>query len=323
MNKINVEKTVIIVTGLLCMLVGLSILTERSAHAQAEAPVETMSAALLKFEASGHDVQELAEKATSLMDVQLSTAPSLIMVERAELEKALGEQELALSGMVNAQSAVKIGELTGAQVIISGELFTVDRDLYLVAKILGVETGRVYGESVSFPISDPITKGVGELAAKVTQAIADKSSTLLAKHEKTEDMIVRLKPLVEGKKLPTVSVSIIERHVGRAALDPAAQTEIGLILKELGFPIVSTSQKADIIVSGEAFSEFGMRRGNLVSIRGRVEVSAERYGTHEVLFVDRQTQSVVDLSEEIGGKEALQRAASTLAERLVKKLIAS
>ena len=37
--------------------------------------------------------------------------------KRAELEKALGEQELGLSGTVKAESAAKVGQLTGAALV--------------------------------------------------------------------------------------------------------------------------------------------------------------------------------------------------------------
>ena len=45
------------------------------------------------------------------------------MVERAELEKILGEQELGLSGTVSADTAAKVGNLTGAKVLVTGRVF--------------------------------------------------------------------------------------------------------------------------------------------------------------------------------------------------------
>ena len=73
-------------------------------------------------------------------------------------------------------------------------------------------------------------------------------------------------------------------------------------------------------ITGEAFSEFGARRGNLVSATARVEIKATRRDGGVLLAVDRQRGVAVDLSENVAAKEALQNAAVKLLDRLVPKL---
>jgi len=121
--------------------------------------------------------------------------------------------------------------------------------------------------------------------------------------------------------LVAVSGKIAERHFGQPVIDPAAETELGLILKECGFTLVDdkSPQKADIEITGDAFSAFGLRKGNLISCKARVEVKAQRR-TGEVIGVDRQTSVAVDIAEQTAAKTALQQAAAELAERLLPKL---
>ena len=64
-----------------------------------------------------------------------------------------------------------------------------------------------------------------------------------------------------------------------------------------------------------------MRRGNLVSVKARVELKAVDRKTGQVLAVDRETAVEVDLTEQIAGKKALQTAAAAIAERLLPKLV--
>ena len=42
----------------------------------------------------------------------------------------------------------QIGHLTGAKVLVTGRVFNVGRETMIVAKIIGTETSRVYGEVV-------------------------------------------------------------------------------------------------------------------------------------------------------------------------------
>ena len=136
----------------------------------------------------------------------------------------------------------------------------------------------------------------------------------------------RLKKLVVGHDpLPTVSVSITEQHIGRAVIDPAAQTEMKLMFQQLGFEVIdpaASGRQADVQISGEAFSELAGRRGNLVSCRSRVEIKAVRPASGKLLVADRQTDVAVDLAEHIAGKSALENAAAKLMDRLIPKLLA-
>jgi hypothetical protein len=287
----------------------------------ASAAQEILTVAIFDFESKDEAVRDLGPKVAALLNVTLSAEPHLITVERAELEKVLGEQELGLSGTVSADSAAKVGHLTGAKVLVTGRVFKVDKELMLVAKIIGTETSRVYGEMAKGGASASIADLSAELAKKIAAIITGKGETLVAKVESHEDRIARLKKSLAGKKLPTVSVKIGERHFGQPVVDPAAETELGKILQDCGFKLVDdkSPEKPDVEITGDAFSAFGMRKGNLISCKARVELKAQKR-TGEIVAVDRQTSVAVDIAEQTAAKTALQNAALELAERIVPKL---
>jgi hypothetical protein len=298
----------------------LALLLLANLSVQAATP-DVLTVAVFDFESRDEAVRDLGPKVATLVNANLSAEPQIITVERAELEKVLGEQELGLSGTVSPDTAAKVGHLTGAKVIVTGRVFRADKELLLVAKIIGTETSRVYGELVKGGVATPISDLSAELAKKIAATVTQKGDTLVAKVESREDRIARIKKSLRADKLPTVSVKIGERHFGQPVIDPAAETELSLILQQCGFTLVDekSKERAEVEVTGDAFSAYGMRKGNLISCKARIELKAQK-PTGEILAVDRQTSVGVDVAEQTAAKTALQNAAMEVAERLAPRL---
>jgi hypothetical protein len=319
----------VIVTFLLAVgatgrvMAGDAAVDSESSKATGAAQPDVLSVAVFDFESEDDEVRDLGPKVGALVNADLSAEPQIITVERAELEKVLGEQELGLSGTVSLDSAAKVGYLTGAKVLVTGRIFKVDEQTIMVAKIIGTETSRVYGEVVNGKPGEAITDLSAELAKKIAADVVQKGDTLVAKVESREDRIAKIKAALGDKQLPVVSVNVSEQHFGQYVIDPAAQTELSLMLQQCGFTVVDglSTNKPAIEITGEALSEFGMRKGNLVSCRARIEIKAREVASGKILLLDRQTSVAVDLAEHIAAKTALQNGADELAERVLPKLV--
>lgn len=286
------------------------------------APQDMLTVAVFDFKSEDEAVRGLGPKAATLINANLSAEPQIITVERAELEKVLGEQELGLSGTVNPESAAKIGQLTGAKVLVTGRVFKADDQTLIVAKVIGTVTSRVYGEMVQGGPSAKLVDLSADLAKKIAADVTAKSDTLVAKVETRDERIAKIKLALAGKKLPAVSVKISEQHFGRPVIDPAAQTELSLILQQCGFTVVdgNSTNKPAIEITGDAFSAYGMQKGNLISCKSRVELKARDVASGNLLVVDRQTSVGVDIAEQTAAKTALENAADMLAERVLPKM---
>ncbi len=284
---------------------------------------DVLTVAVFDFESKDEAVRDLGPKVAALVSADLSAEPQIITVERAELEKVLGEQELGLSGTVSPDTVAKVGRLTGAKVLVTGRVFKADKDLILVAKIIGTETSRVYGEVVNGKTGAEIADLSAELAKKIAADVTQKGDTLIAKVETRDQRIERiLKSLKEGPR-PSVSIRLPETHFGLPVIDPAAETELSYILQKCGFTIMDekSDKKPDIEITGQAFSAYGMRKGNLISCKSRIEVKVHERLGGKILAQDSQTSVAVDIAEQTAAKTALQNAADELAERLLPKLL--
>lgn len=268
---------------------------------------------------------ELGQKVTDLTFAEMVVDPELHLVDREDLNAVLAEMELNLSGLTNPDTAIKVGNLTGAKLLVTGSVFELDDSIYVVGKIIGTETSRVVGASAKGPADGKIGDVIEKLAKEIVETVHKNASLLIAEQKDLESRFEDLaKSFKEKEKLPVVFVEIAEQHIGRTTVDPAAETEFLTILKRCGFEVLDSKlgkkSDADLILSGEGVSEYATRMKNLNSVKCRLEIKLVDRKSGKVVFSDRQTSLAIDLAEHIAGKKALQKAAADIAERMLSEM---
>ena len=341
-GKRSVMEAMVLVLVVLFTLVGFAYakpVTVAVFNFESKAPDKTQDAE----KAKGPETADLGKNIADLIIAELSTNPGFELVERERLDAILEELKLSLAGVIDEGQAAKVGKIAGAQVLVVGRAFTLDKELIIVSKIIGTETSRVYGEIVKGPLTGKLAPIAKKLSSKIANTISRKGDTLLAKEPMSkEEKIKAICKKIEKKKLPLVSISIPERHFGTPAVDPAVESEMTYFLTKCGFKVLEGEKetlsdwakeylkdanispprtKVDVIIVGEAFSEFGTRIKDLVSCKGRAEIKAIDTRTGAVLSIDRETGVAVDLSEQIASKKALQKAAENIASRFIVELV--
>lgn len=301
---------------------------------------ETVTVAIFDFEAPSGNLRELGGQVSDLLAAELSGRPGVRLVERAELKKVIAELGLSRTGIVAAEEAVAAGRALGARVLVTGRIFTIDTELVIVARTIGTETTRVFADSAQGALSAPLAPVILELGEKVGETIAARRAELAPERVEAPDPADELCRRLAGRKLPRVWVKIEEEHITRPVIDPAAETEFILVLRRCGFEVLEGAdrvlsdwarrylrdasaevpralEEVDVLIVGEAISEFGTRTGSLVTAKGRLEVRAIDARTGMILAIDRRTETALDLAETIAAKTSLEQAARTASVKII------
>lgn len=102
-------------------------------------------AAILPFTENGDRVKKnkLAALVETYLSEQMENSLAFFLVDRDNLDKILKEQQMTLSGLVSDSSAPEIGEISGVNAFISGEILEVGQDFKVSVKLTDVSTAEV------------------------------------------------------------------------------------------------------------------------------------------------------------------------------------
>ena len=313
-----------------CCAEGVGKDTPALQNAPATQASAKLTVAVLDFQATTAGSPELGKQISETLIAALSGEPGYSLVDRSSLTHTLQEHELNLSGLVNAEQAVKIGRLVGAKILVTGKVFALDKQVFITAKLIGVETSLVDGVVVKGDKDAEIGTLVMQLAERLAKRIPEAGPKLMAADESLFDPVPALKEKLASRKLPKISVQVTERHVAEARaarVDPAVETEIRQLLIQCGFTVVDgdavDQARAGVAVSvtGEAFSEFAARIGNLYSCTDRVEIKVTNLADKTLRVSDRDNNRAVDLAENLAAKTALQKSGRVLGIRILEHFV--
>ncbi len=266
--------------------------------------------AVLPFESRDRQAAstDMGKSVAELLNIALMESGNADMVERAELDAALNELQLSAVGLTSKESQVKLGRFIGAKILITGSLCKSGSKNFVIVKIIGTETSRVLGASASG--TEDFTSLVPMLAPKVSAILEKQSAKLLPKEQNKEEVLSRLKKVVQGKQRK-VFVKVKE-DIALSVPDPAAETELKKLLLALDFQVVNTQNEADYAVIGEAIAANAGNYHKFTSAAVRLELSIYNKDK-KLLATGAARETLAGGTYIIAAKEAIAQTALKLA----------
>jgi len=95
--------------------------------------------------------QEDLDGTTTFLENAFVNVGSVSIVDRRDIDKVMSELELQSSEAFtpNDSAAVKVGKLSGADIIVTGTISLVGKKYYLNVRLITVETGNILGSSIA------------------------------------------------------------------------------------------------------------------------------------------------------------------------------
>lgn len=130
-------------------VLSLALLASAPALLAQDATDSRPGIAVLPFENGGsygqdkENFEALQRGIPGMLISELAQNPAARVVDRAEIQKLLGEQDLGEAGRVDAATAAKIGKLVGARYMIAGTFVDLYGRFRMDARIINVETSEI------------------------------------------------------------------------------------------------------------------------------------------------------------------------------------
>ena len=273
-------------------------------------PIMVPTTAVLHFEARSRRAEgdKVGKSVSELLFVNLLEGGNIDLVERAELDKALDELHLSAVGMASSESQVKLGQIIGAKILITGSVFDAGEKHYLVAKIIGVETSRVKGCSVSG--TGDYLDLVPELAQKVRTTLETDFEKLLPKKATVFSVADRLADVKGAGRKVYLDV---KESIQQAVPDPASDIALKKLLLALDFQVVNVRSEADFAIVCEAIASQAGQYHKFSSAEARVELSVYRVKENKLLSVGARKETMAGATYVIAAKDAINQATLKLA----------
>ncbi len=272
---------------------------------------------------------------TDQLNKMLSALPQVTLVNRDQVKKVADEHQMSLSGLVDNAAALKIGKFLSAQYVVVGRASKIGQQLYLVLKIVDVQT------TVQTTVSAkaPTESGFEAVLERLEKPLADNIRQLQRPTiEAADTALAELRKLAEPLLGKVLLVSVEESHVGRPLRDPAAQMAIMQRLRSLGLSVIVPNEpvadwkesllqtgrygqeKVDFLLEGEGTSAFAAQLYGLTSCRARVELRLVPVPGRKIATSDRGVAAGVDLVEALAAKSALEEAGTQGCDAVIRRL---
>ncbi|HEY1406391.1 MAG TPA: FlgO family outer membrane protein, partial [Spirochaetota bacterium] len=112
-----------------------------------DAKLKNHTVAVYGFEVNGRSGDSFASYSTEKLTHEIVETGKLKVVERSRIDRLLKEQQFVQTGLVDADSAAKIGRILSVDAVIIGTVRVTDSGIEFIARMIQSDTGIIIASS--------------------------------------------------------------------------------------------------------------------------------------------------------------------------------
>ena len=142
------------------------------------------------------------------------------VVERRALARVLSEQKLTASGLFDSESIANVGKILGIEAIVTGSITYLGDDVKINARLIGVETARVFAAAAQkVPVDQTVQNLMNQSSANVSSSPMSGSSGLQVQRHDTnfQNSFLRVEPksISKSEDKKTVTLALTFRNISK------------------------------------------------------------------------------------------------------------
>ncbi|HWU40431.1 MAG TPA: CsgG/HfaB family protein, partial [Candidatus Acidoferrum sp.] len=169
------------------------------------------------------------------------------LVERIKISEALKEMELGQTGLIDENTAPQVGKMIGAEGLVTGSFQIAGPAIRIDARLLDVETGRIYAFAGTFGELDKIFEAQDRIAASFLDALnaplTDTDRVLLASQPTTSMEAFKLYSQAADTYTPEGSMLNDDQRI--VLLNQSTQIDPNFVMAFAGLGYIYAVRKQD------------------------------------------------------------------------------
>ncbi len=303
-----------------------------------------VAVAILGIDMSGVGLlpEETGVLLSELVAIELARADSVDVLERQRVDDLLEESALRLSGQTGDGHGRELVRMLGARFLVRGMAFAYKDKLTISVNLTETETGFVQGVIYEGSIEERISEVASSLGEQILNALAIEMMTdhPVKSPPSTTQPDSRITLDVDGHCRVRVQLVVTETFLKKPSERFLVQNQLGLLLLERGFEVVSPTDRSvgwstiaaefseevlsgrlrdhlkdiDMVILGQASAVPSLRTGDLISARAQLDLRLYSVRTGKRVQTLQINATALGTSVELATGEALRRAAGNSLE---------
>lgn len=258
---------------------------------------------------------------SDVIAARLDLNPAMYLLPKERLSALAREAGVDLGGRISEEEALRIGRLAGAHIMVVGRTRKVEREMVVVARVVGVQNAQSEEVFVSGSTVGRIRPLITELADGISRTIAESGRDILSGVSGTEAAISSLKEKTARMELPAVYLQVHENYSGEPRVSPATREELLRFLRAGGIPLAPEKSAAEVVIFGRSKGMPASSSGALVTSDIEIELRAVAPVRGELLAVVSTSHSAVDIFASTSATKAFREATAAIAPDFLLALL--